>query len=289
MGSLHPQIVHFVIVPALIGLVFRIVSLTGKLQFTRHAATVLLLVAAVASVFAVTSGEDAHGPAERIPGVGSVVHEHEEYGEMARTLLILVGVLELGALALGKRKQAQWLLYASALVGLAGCFYVYEAAEHGGELVYSYAGGVGKRTGDPEDVERLLIAGLYHQSVTDREAGRHEDAARLVEEMVARRPDDVGVRLLAARSLIEDRKDGEAALAALDGIDPGDSRRARYNVGMLKADAWLLVGDPAAARAELERLAHDFPDSDRLRERLESLGSVESEEPEEEGEEEEED
>ena len=36
------------------------------------------------------------------------------------------------------------------------------------------------RSGDPKDVERLLLAGYYHQALADREAGRHEQAATLI-------------------------------------------------------------------------------------------------------------
>ena len=46
----------------------------------------------------------------------------------------------------------------------------FEAAEHGGELLYSYAGGVGTRSGEPADFKRLPVAGLYNASRIDREA-----------------------------------------------------------------------------------------------------------------------
>ena len=39
----------------------------------------------------------------------------------------------------------------------------------------------GLRTGDPQDVRRLLLAGLYTQSQADRKAGRLADAASLVD------------------------------------------------------------------------------------------------------------
>ena len=57
---------------------------------------------------------------------------------------------------------------------------VYETSEHGGELVYSYAGGLGIRTGDEKDIERLLLAGYYNQAMADRKAGRSDSAAQLI-------------------------------------------------------------------------------------------------------------
>src|SRR5690606_2299150 len=67
IGVFHPQIVHFVVALGIVGVVLRLVSLTGKLPWTRQAATVLLLVAAVSAVAAAKSGDQAHGMVERIP------------------------------------------------------------------------------------------------------------------------------------------------------------------------------------------------------------------------------
>ena len=45
------------------------------------------------------------------------------------------------------------------------------------KLVYAYAGGVGIRSGDPADVERLLLAGLYNEAQAERKAGRLNESA----------------------------------------------------------------------------------------------------------------
>src|SRR3989304_957149 len=57
------------------------------------------------------------------------------------TALLLAGALALG----GRPGVRQGLLVASGVVGLAGGVALFEAAEHGGDIVYSYAGGVGIR------------------------------------------------------------------------------------------------------------------------------------------------
>ncbi len=57
---------------------------------------------------------------------------------------------------------------------------------------------------------------------------RTEDAARLIEEMARRFPDNQSVAILAIESLILDRDDGQAALAALARFPaPKDNRAAR--------------------------------------------------------------
>src|SRR5690606_23242188 len=135
---------------------------------------------------------------------------------------------------------AKWVLVASGLVGIAGAAALYEAGEHGGELVYGYAGGIGTRSGKPEDVRRLLIAGLYHEARVARESGRQEDAARLTDELARQVPGDPGVALLRIESQIQDRNDAIGALAALAAFPvPADDPRLAIRVGILRADAYV--------------------------------------------------
>ena len=135
IGVFHPQIVHFVIALLMVGVAFRLISLTGKAQFTGAAALTLILIGTGAAVLAVKSGEDAHGPAERVPGARDAVVEHEEWGERTRNLFLVVAALELLALGLSDRRRRA-VLVASGIVGLGGMFVLYETAEHGGDLVY---------------------------------------------------------------------------------------------------------------------------------------------------------
>lgn len=271
IAALHPQVVHFAIALLFVGVALRLIHFTGKFQFTGAAAATLLILGTVASVVSVKSGDDAHGPSERIPGAAVLVTEHEEWGERARNVFILVAALEIAGLALSNRRYRRFALVGSAAFGLFGLVVLYEAAEHGGELVYSYAGGVGTRSGDPADVGRLLRAGLYHQSVQDRNAGRPEDAARLLLEMADRYPDDFNVQLLVAESTLHDLSDPEGALQWLRGLTIPDDRRQQYRYGMLTVDAYEAAGHVDSARIVVERMLIDRPASRALRDRLEAL------------------
>jgi len=271
LASWHPQIVHFAIALLCVGVLFRWISLTGRAAFTGPAAAVLLLVGTGAAVLAVKSGTDAHGPVERVPGAREAVIEHEDWGKRTRNLFLAVAALEILALGLARRsaRVAKGLTVASALVGLAGGFALYEAGEHGGELVYAYAGGVGIRYGDTTDVNRLLLAGLYHSAQQARTLHDSARAAELFGELARRFPDDTTVRFLAIESLIRDQNDGRAALAALARLSvPPDNQRLRLRYGFLKVDAFLAAGRPDSARATLEQLARDFPDVQRIKDRL---------------------
>lgn len=271
LAAVHPQVVHFVIALLIVGVLFRLVSLTGKLTWTNQAAASLIVLGTIAAAVAVKSGSDAHGPVERVPGSRSVVEEHEEAGETTRNIFLGVTLLELGALALSGGTQRA-LRFGSAAVGLVGLFFLYETGEEGGELVYSYAGGIGLRTGEPADVGRLLLAGQYHQAMLDRKNGKGDEAAALIAEIGKRMPGDTTVMIMQIESTLRDKKDAAGALAALDAFKvPEGNRRLTFSTAMLRADAQAALGQKDAARATLEGLLKAMPDNPRLKAKLDSL------------------
>jgi uncharacterized membrane protein len=272
MATYHPQIVHFVIALLGVGVVLRVISLLGRPAFVGPMATTLLLLGTTASVFAVTSGDAAHGPVERVPGSRPAVEEHEEWGIRTRNVFLGVAALELVALALHRSNKRTWAKGAAAALGLVGLGCLYEAGEHGGHLVYGYAGGVGIRSGDPKDVENLLLAGLYHQALQDRAQGRAADAAALMDLAARRFPSEPEVQLAAAESLLLDRKDPATALELLNRIAvPDDNRAARLRQGNLRVDALVAAGQREAAIGVLDSLLTAYPDNAALRRRLTEL------------------
>jgi len=271
MAELHPQIVHVTIILALVGVLFRLVSLTGRVAFAGPAASTLLIAAALSAILSVRSGTDAHGPVERVPGSRPAVVEHEEWGERARNMLLALGALELLGLAVRRSPKVRVVNAAAGAVGLVAAFAVYQAGAHGGELVYSYAGGVGIRSGDPKDVERLLVAGVYHQSQADRKAGRAEDAANLITLTARRFPADVELQMLAAESLLLDQKNAQAAIDALAVIIPPEGTRILITrKATLQADAYEAAGQKDQAIAALEAAVAAFPNP-RLQQRIDAL------------------
>jgi uncharacterized membrane protein len=272
LAAYHPIVVHFALGFLVAGVLFRWVSLTGRVPFAGPAAATLLLAGTAIAVVAVRSGDAAHGPVERVPGSVNAVVEHEDWGKRTQNMFLFVAVAEIAALVLARRGRARPALIASAVLCIPALFCLYEAGEHGGELVYSYAGGVGIRTGDPQDVGRLLLAAAHHQAQADRKAGRSEDAAAIVAQATSRFPSDPAVQMMAAESALLDRKDPGAALAILGALNvPADDRRLRIRHGTLTADALEATGKPDEARAALQQLLTAYPDNVRLRERLEAI------------------
>ena len=276
IAAFHPQIVHFVVALLLVGVGARILSLFGWPKFASGAAATLLILGTIASVLAVRSGTQAHGPVERIPGTRPVVQEHEEGGERTRNIFLGVAALELIALAIGRggaRSGAvRGLHLASAVVGVVGGVILFDTAKEGGELVYSYAGGPGLRTNDTADVSRLLLAGLYNQSRVDRREKRFAESAELVSQMRKRFPNDTNVRILYVESLQLDQKNYPAALAALDSIQaaPTDAR-LRPRLATMRADIYLAMNKPDSAKAALAPVVQAFPQNTRLKAKLDSI------------------
>jgi uncharacterized membrane protein len=269
LGYYHPIVVHFAIALTVAGIVLRWISLLKRPAFAGPAATTLVLAGTVAILAAYKSGLDAHGPVERIPGLADVVHEHEEAAEVARNFILAVAALEIASLVARLSKYHQHTLIASSVLGVGALVFLVIAGNRGGNLVYSHAGGVGIRTPDTADVGRLLLAGLFHQAHAERTAGRTDDAAALADMALRRFPNDIAVRLFQAESILLDRKDPAAALAALGTIAvPKEDARSRLRHGWLTADALEASGQKDAARATLQSLLSEFPDNERLKRRL---------------------
>ncbi len=274
IGSLHPQVVHFVVALLIVGVVARIVSLLPlgpRWSFTNGMAAVLLLLGTAAAVVAVQSGLDAHEKVESIPGVRQAVNVHEDYGEDTRDIFLVVSAVEIALLIVGTRKPgvAKGLRALSAVIGIVGGVYLYEAGDHGGDLVYSYGGGVGVRSGDTTDVRRVLVAGLYDNLQLARKAGHHDEAARLTDQLAAMMPGDTSVRFLRIQSMVRDRHDARGALAALDSIPvTPDNHRLRFQKALLQAEAFDSAGMRDSARAVLTSLKKDVP---QLGERIDQM------------------
>ena len=272
LAEYHPIIVHFVIALGVIGVLFRVASLAGKGAWLHPAAAVLILMAALASVFGATSGDDAHGPAERVPGAREAVQNHEHWGKRARNMLLIVGGLEVLGLIFASKRGGRAIRAVSAVGGAVAVFFLYEAGEHGGEIVYSYGAGVGYRSGQPEDLTNVLVATLFHKARAARDSGQAEEAARLTDELARQRPDDPTVRFLMIESKIRDRNDPHGALADLRQMPvPADDARLAPRHGLLTAQAYQAAGLPDSARLILTPLAARFPANRAIQDALQKL------------------
>lgn len=273
-GSFHPQIVHFAVALVFAGVAFRLLSLTRVAGFAGPAATTLILLGTLACVAAAQTGTAAHAPIERIPGVRPAVMEHEEWGLRTRNIFLGISLIELAALVTSWRQYARANVVAivAAVAGLGGLAAMYETAGHGGKLVYSYAGGVGIRSGDAEDVSRLFLAGAYQQALQDRDAGRNDQAMALVDLAASRFPSNLELQLMAAEWTTDVKRDPAAAVQRLDALQiPKEDTRARIRAGLARASALLAQGNKDGARAVVQTLQGEFPNNAQVKRRLDEL------------------
>jgi len=273
MGALHPQVVHFAIALLFVGVGVRALSLVTRerFPFIGPMALTLITLGTLAAIVSAFTGDAAHGPVEAMPGLRAVVTGHEEWGERARNIFVIVLLIELVGVVLRQPERRRYALMASTIVGVIGLGALYEAGEHGGDIVYGYAGGVGTRSGDPADVGRLLRAGLYQQAQIERKAGRALAANALLEEAAQRFPSDPEVMLARAESVLVDRKDPAAALPLLQSIrPPADSRPLRIRHAMVTADALVATGQRDGAVALLQQLQTDTANP-RLQQKIDAI------------------
>ena len=274
IGFYHPLIVHFAIALSIVGVLLRWISFTGAAKFAGPAAAALLLLGTGAAVVAARSGGDASVNVEALPGAAALVRQHGEWGLRTRNILLVISGLEVFAVLVTRRDWARPALLGSAALGLAALVCVLQTGERGGEIVYAHAGGVGTRSGDPADVEHLLLAGLYDQAELDERAGHADDEAALIEIAARRFPSEPAVQVMAAQSLLEQRHDPAAALALLRTVAvAADEPQLRFRHGWLTADALEALGQTDLARTTLQQLRTEFPDSARLRRRLDTARS----------------
>lgn len=274
LAALHPQVVHFVVALIVVGVLCRLASLWLKATWLSPAALTLIALGTLASLVAVRSGVDAHGPVEQVPGVRDAVVEHETWGERARNAFLVLLALEAVAATLATRQTsaARPAAIAAAVVGVLAIGVVYRVGDLGGRLVYEYAGGVGLRSGDPAAVNRLYIAGAYQQARQDRQAGRLTDAAALMAAVAARFPDHLELQLSQVESILTDRQSPGDAIARLDAIRIAtDDTRMRVRAGVLRAQALTAAGDVNAARQVLQTLKSEFPGNAGVQRRLDDL------------------
>lgn len=271
LAAFHPQVVHFVVALIIVAVLFRWLSIATRVAWLSPAAVALVALGTAASVVAVRSGADAHGPVERVPGARPAVVEHEEWGERARNVFLILLAVEAVAATLTARNAsaARGARIAAAVAGLVAVGVLYKAADLGGRLVYGYAGGVGIHSGDPADVNRLLVAAVHHQANLDRQTGKLAEAASLIAMVADRFPEHLELQLARVESIINDRKDAAAALGRLDAIHvPTEDTRLRVRAGLLRSGALAAAGDLTAARQVLETLKAEFPANTQIQRRL---------------------
>jgi uncharacterized membrane protein len=146
-NPLHPAVVHFPIVLTILGTIAAFLSVLTRRGALPQWTALLLILAAAAAQYAVYTGGDQEQLFSTLPSnLNDLVHEHAEWGERTRTVLVGAAVLSLIALAsyrfLNLRRVFALLTLLAAL-GASWC--LVQAATRGGTLVYQNQVGTQKQ------------------------------------------------------------------------------------------------------------------------------------------------
>ncbi len=182
---LHPAVVHFALVLPLLALVFQLMALVTKNVTYRRASNYLFFFGVIAVVAASISGRIA-GPDVKplLNGAGQeLFNEHMQIGYALALFYILLLLLKFVSIFVNKRA----FRIVMALLLVAGVGGLFVQAQHGGELVYKYAGGVTvpDEMDDDEDEEEEVST-----EVSQPAAAPEEKAEAVPEEKKETAPEE---------------------------------------------------------------------------------------------------
>lgn len=151
LAGLHPKIIHFPIVLFLVYVLLEIISAITKKEVFSKAAHITLFFGVVTALIAVLTGHQAEEIASKWEDAGAripfrLLGEHEEFANI--TLWYFAGMLVIRTVLVLKKKFTTIFKYIFVLLALAGYYFVYQVADHGGKLVYKH--GVGTEIIKPE-------------------------------------------------------------------------------------------------------------------------------------------
>jgi len=140
LAALHPKVIHFPIAFLLGYFLFEFLGIVLKKEFLSKAAHLLLLLGVLGAFAAVLTGRQAEEAFEYWNKQSSeLLEEHELYANL--TLWYFAVLLMLRTFISFKKKFVGIVQYVILVLALVGVYFVYEAGEHGGKMVYQH--GVG--------------------------------------------------------------------------------------------------------------------------------------------------
>lgn len=144
LAGLHHEIVHF---PIACFVLYTLFEITGAILNNKNLSTtayILLGLGVFSCVGAVLTGNQAHEIAEKLMDQGitiphDLIEEHEQYATI--TLWYFFFLLVVRTISVLKKRFTKSVQVGFIALALLGCYFLYQAGDHGGKLVYKY--GVG--------------------------------------------------------------------------------------------------------------------------------------------------
>jgi uncharacterized membrane protein len=143
-NPLHPAIVHFPIVLIFLGALLSTLSIfTRRGALPQFVAVTLILAAGAAQIAINTGGDQADAVLKRMPEAKPLILVHAEWAEWVRNATVIAAISAVLALAFYRVANVRRVLaFITTLIAGAACYCVYQAAAHGGAMVYQHGVGV---------------------------------------------------------------------------------------------------------------------------------------------------
>jgi uncharacterized membrane protein len=141
LAGLHPKVVHFPIALLLISVLFELIGTLWKNDFFSKAAHLLLFFGVIGSFLAALTGNQAFTAYEYWnESSRELVNTHQTFANI--TIWFFTGLLVVRTYLVVKKKHFRFIKYMILVLSILGCYFIYQTAVHGGDLVYKYGIGV---------------------------------------------------------------------------------------------------------------------------------------------------
>jgi uncharacterized membrane protein len=143
-NPLHPAIVHFPIVLIFLGALLSTLSIfTRRGALPQFTAVALVLAACAAQIAINTGGDQADAVLKRMPEAKPLILVHAEWAEWVRNVTVVAAISAVLALTFYRAAKVRRVLaFITTVIAGAACYCVYQAAAHGGAMVYQHGVGV---------------------------------------------------------------------------------------------------------------------------------------------------
>ncbi len=137
-ANLHPLVVHFPVAFFILYFLFETAGIILGKDFLLKSAFIVLTLGVVFAVCAVLTGNQALAAAKIIHGkdfaLNQLIETHEQYATI--TLWYFFAVLIFRTYIVIKKKFNTGIKFLFIVLGLIGCYLIYETGTHGGNLVF---------------------------------------------------------------------------------------------------------------------------------------------------------
>lgn len=152
----HLLVNHFPIILPIVGILVLVIGLIARSEAVKRTGHFIFILGAVASLVAMSSGEEAEEVVETLAGISeSYIETHEEAAEQFAILTYILGVLAmLGLWASFKRKSfANIIAIATLVLAMITVFFAQKTGTSGGEIRHTEIrdGALPYDTGQPNE------------------------------------------------------------------------------------------------------------------------------------------